>query len=149
MALWGTVCIGTLVGYQPPKKHTELDHLSFWQKIARLDLIGAGLLTVGLTLFLVGLNLGSGSQAWKSSRVLATVITGLVILIAFGIYEVLGTKTGILHHDLFRGGRDRGGTFSICVALIFIEGIMLFAYILFYPSMYISFSSPLPVTFVR
>ncbi|TQS33405.1 hypothetical protein Golomagni_06251, partial [Golovinomyces magnicellulatus] len=48
---------------------------------------------------------------------------------------MLGTNTGILHHDLFRGGRDRGGTFSICVALIFIEGIMLFAYILFYPSM--------------
>lgn len=137
MALWGAIAVGIFVGYQPPKRHTQLDHLSFWQKLARLDLVGAGLLTTGLTLFLVGLNLGGGAFTWTAAPVLATLLIGLVVLLAFGVYEWKGTKTGILHHDLFRGGKDRGRTFAICVALIFIEGIMLFSYILFFPVLYV------------
>ncbi|CAL5865899.1 uncharacterized protein PFLUO_LOCUS105 [Penicillium psychrofluorescens] len=135
MALWGIIVIGIWVGYQPPKRHTRLDHLSFWQKLAKLDLIGAGLLTAGLTLLLVGLNLGSGTDPWTSTQVLTTLIIGIVTLIIFGVYEWKGTQTGILNHDLFKGGKDQGRTFSICVGLIFIEGILLFAYILFYPVM--------------
>ena len=133
MALWGMTAIGIFLGYRPPKRHTRLDHLSFWQKIGKLDLIGFGLLTIGLTLFLTGLNLGGGLFTWTNSRVLATLIIGIVILISFGVYEWKGTKTGILHHDLFRGGKAAGRTFAICVALIFIEGILLFSYIIFYP----------------
>ena len=135
MALWGVTTLLIVIGYQPPKRHTQLDHLSFWQKLGRLDLIGTGLLTTGLTLFLVALNLGGEIFAWTAAQVLATLIVGLVVLVAFGIYEWKGTNTGILHHDLFRGGRERGTTFTICVSLIFIEGILLFAYILFYPVM--------------
>ena len=135
MALWGAICIGILIGYKPPKRHTALDHLSFWQKLGKIDLIGAGLLTAGLALFLACLNIGSESEAWVSTQVLTTVIIGIVVLAVFAVYEWKGTQTVILHHDLFRGGRDRGGTFSICVALIFIEGILLFSYILFYPAM--------------
>ena len=133
MGLWGATAIGIFVGYRPPKRHTRLDHLSFWQKLAQLDLPGAGLLTTGLTLFLTGLNLGGGLFSWTNARVLATLITGIIILISFGVYEWKGTKTGILNHDLFRGGKAAGRTFAICVSLIFIEGILLFSYIIFYP----------------
>lgn len=132
--------MGLFVGYKPPKRHTRLDHLSLWQKIGRLDLPGCGLLTSGLTLFLTGLNLGGGIFAWTTAPVLATLIVGAVILIAFGVYELKFTETGILHHDLFRDGKDRGRTFAICVGLIFIEGILLFAYVIFYPVLYV-FSS--------
>jgi hypothetical protein len=135
MALWGATAIGIFIGYKPPKRHTQLDHLSLSQKLRRLDFAGAGLLTTGLTLFLVGLNLGGGTFTWTAVPVLATLIIGISVLIAFGVYEWKFTKTGILHHDLFRGGKERGRTFSICVGLIFIEGIMLFSYILFYPVM--------------
>jgi hypothetical protein len=133
MALWGVTAIGIFVGYRPPKRHTRLDHLSFWQKLSQLDLPGGGLLTVGLTLFLTGLNLGGSLFSWTNARVLATLITGIIILISFGLYEWKGTKTGILNHELFRGGKAAGRTFAICVGLIFIEGIMLFSYIIFYP----------------
>lgn len=138
MALWGAIALGILVGYQPPKRHTQLDHLSFWQKLRRLDLMGAGLLTTGLTLFLVGLNLGGTEFTWTAAPVLTTLLIGILVLILFGLYEWKGTSTGIVHHDLLRGGKDFGRTFSICVGLIFIEGIMLFSYILFYPVMYVT-----------
>ena len=133
MALWGATAIGVLLGYRPPKRHTRLDHLSFLQKIGHLDLAGCGLLTTGLALFLTGLNLGGGLFTWTNVRVLTTLIIGIVVLICFGVYEWVGTKTGILNHDLFRGGKAMGRTFAICVSLIFIEGIMLFSYIIFYP----------------
>ena len=135
MALWGLTAIGIFVGYRPPKRHTRLDHLSFFQKLRHLDLPGFGLLTTGLTLFLTGLNLGGGLYTWTNSRVLATLIVGLVLLAGFGVYEWKGTKNGILNHELFRGGKSAGRTFAICVALIFIEGILLFSYVIFYPVM--------------
>ncbi|KAL3483021.1 major facilitator superfamily domain-containing protein [Aspergillus germanicus] len=133
MALWGATALGLLFGYHPTKRHTALDHLTLREKLARIDLVGFFLLSAGIALFLTGLNLGGGIYAWSSPAVLATLIVGLVLLVVFGVYEWRFTSTGILHHDLFRGGEKRGRTFSICIGLIFIEGILLFAYVIFYP----------------
>ncbi len=84
--------LGIFVGYRPPKRHTDLDELSLLQKIGKLDLIGFFLLTAGLTLFLTGLNLGGGLYAWSDAHVLGTLISGLVILLCFAIYEWKGTR---------------------------------------------------------
>jgi len=133
MALWGVTTICIIVGYKPPKRHTRLDHLSLFDKIKALDLIGFGLLTAGLTLFLTGLNLGGALYEWTSSQVLGSLITGIIVLISFFVFEWKGTKTGILHHDLFKGGKEKGRTFAICAGLLFIEGILLFSIVIFYP----------------
>lgn len=134
MALWGVCGLGILGGYQPPTRHTRLDHLTFWQKLSHLDLVGFGLITSGLSLFLVGLNLGGGLYGWENARVLATLVLGLVILFLFGLYEWKGTKSGILHHDFFRRGENGAARcFTICMVLIFIEGALVFAYVIFYP----------------
>ncbi len=127
--------MGIHLCYRPPKRHTRFDHLSFWQKLGHLDLPGSSLLTTGLVLFLVGLNLGGSLYAWTSPRVLATMIIGIIILIIFGIWEWKGTKTGILHHELFQGENDRGRSFALYNALIFIEAILLFTFAIFYPIM--------------
>ena len=132
-ALWGATTIALFVGYHPPKRHTNLDNLSFWRKVGKIDLIGCGLLTAGLTIFITGTSLGGGLYTWTNARTLSTMIIGIVMLIAFGIYEWKGTKTGILNHDLFRGGRNKGRTFAICVALLFMESVMIFCVGLFYP----------------
>lgn len=133
MAIWGLTALGIFFGYRPPKRHTRLDHLSFMQKIKRLDLPGCVLLTAGLTLLLTGINLGGGLFTWKSAPVLATLIIGIILLVVFGVYGWRFTKTGILDHGLFQGGKNRGRTFAICIALMLIEGVMTFAFILFYP----------------
>ncbi|KAK5049302.1 hypothetical protein LTR84_004231 [Exophiala bonariae] len=135
MGLWGAIALGLLIGYKPAKRHTRLDHLSRWQKITALDLPGSALLTTGLTSFLTGLNLGGSLYPWTNARVLTTLILGALILVAFGVYESFGTSSGILHHDLFAGGKTQGRTFSICVSLIFIEGVLLFSYVIFYPTL--------------
>lgn len=133
MGLWGASGLGILVGYRPPKRHTRLDHLRLWEKIRQLDLPGFGLFAAGLTLVLVGLNLGGGEYAWTSRHVLATLVTGLAVLVCLSLYEWKGTSTGFLHHDLFRGGGGKGRTFAIGLWLIFAEGILLFSYVVFFP----------------
>lgn len=134
MALWGAAAVGIFAGYSPPKRHTRLDHLSIWQKLGHLDFAGFVLLAAGLSLLLVGLNLGDVFNNWTDRRVLVTLVLGIVLSISFGIYEWKGTTTGILHHDLFRGGPPGAGrTFLISVGLIFIEGTLLFSFVIFYP----------------
>lgn len=133
MALWGASALGVQLGYNPPKRHTRLDNLSLFHKVASLDLAGFFLLTAGLTLFLVGLGLGGQQYAWDSGQVLGTLITGIVILIGFGVYEWKGTATGMLHHELFKGGKEHGRTFALSACLVFIEGILLFSFSIFYP----------------
>lgn len=134
MGLWGASGLGVLFGYRPPKRHTRLDHLGFWQKLGHLDFTGFGLFAAGLSLFLVGLNLG-GQYAWTNARVLSTLISGLLILLGLGVYEWKGTSTGFIHHDLFRGKDGMGRTFALCLWLIFAEGILLFPYVVFFPIM--------------
>ena len=110
-----------------------MNELSLWSKLRSLDLVGCSLLISGLALFLTGTGLGGGLYSWTDVHTLATLVVGIVTLIAFGVYEWKGTKTGILNHDLFRGGRDQGQTFALCVSLIALEAIMIFGYALFFP----------------
>ena len=99
----------------------------------RMSSLTPSQLTAGLTLLLAGLSLGDTPWAWSNVRVLAPLVVGIVILIAFGVYEWKGTKTGILHHELFISR-----TFPICIGLIFIEGIELFTVIVFYPALFVA-----------
>jgi MFS family permease len=135
MAWWATAAIGIFIGYRPPKRHTRLDHLSLWQKLGYLDIPGCILLSLGLTLLLVGVNSGGNLYAWTSARVLATMVIGLVMLATFGVWEWKGTKNGILNHELFQKGKALGQTYALCIALILLEGAILFIYVIAYPVM--------------
>lgn len=128
--------MGLLLGYNPPKRHALFEHLSFWQKLGTLDIIGAALLVSGTTLFIVGLNLGGGQFPWGDAHVLGPLVSGIVALLAFGVYETWGTKVGILHHDLFKGvtRRQKAGFPVFCI-LFFCEGAIFFATAVWYPVM--------------
>ncbi|KIW18439.1 hypothetical protein PV08_02727 [Exophiala spinifera] len=132
MGLWGLSILGIFFGYKPPKRHSRYDHLSFLQKVLKLDLAGSFLLASGLSLFLVGLNLGGNLYSWKNARTLCTLVIGLVILVVFVLFEWKGTKVPLVDHRLFEGGKSKGRTFALCMVLICIEGIMLFAVAVFY-----------------
>ena len=132
MGLWGLAIIGLFFGYKPPKRHSRYDHLSFSQKLLRLDIAGSFLLAAGISLFFVGLNLGGGLYSWANANTLCTFLIGIVLLIVFGLFEWKGTKTPLLDHRLFKGGRNEGRTFTICLILICIEGLMLFAVSVYY-----------------
>lgn len=131
MALWAATAVCLQFGYNPPKRAGRFHHLSLYKKITHLDLPGYVLFAAGLTLFLVGMSLRSAQYTWTDRQVLAPLIVGIVILVGFALYEWRGTSVGFLHHGLFRG--KMGRTFSICVGLIFFEGVLLFSYVAFFP----------------
>ncbi|KAK5312453.1 hypothetical protein LTR93_011324 [Exophiala xenobiotica] len=135
LGLWLLAALGVLFGYRPPKRHTQFDHLLFFQKVKQLDLPGCSLLTAGLALFLTALTIGGGMYSWTNARTLSTMVSGLAILVVFGLYEWKVTKTGILHHDLFRGGELKGRTFAICCVLFFIEGLCFATFLIVAPLM--------------
>ncbi|KIX97340.1 uncharacterized protein Z520_06792 [Fonsecaea multimorphosa CBS 102226] len=130
--LWGASALSLFLGYRPPKRHTRLDHLSAWHKFRQMDLLGALLLGSGLCLLLAGVNMGGSVYPWTSATVLSTMLSGIALLILFGVWEWKGTKTGIMHHELFTHSRSLS-TFCICVALVFSEGVLVYAFIVFYP----------------
>ena len=108
--------------YNPPPRDPQVE-LSQHQKLARLDWVGYLLFVPGLVLFSFALTSSSGVYPWNSSKIIGTLVVGLVLLIMFIIYEWKFTKTGMLHHGLFSRGRN----FFICLVIIFAEGITFFA----------------------
>jgi hypothetical protein len=133
MGLWGLSAIGIFVGYKPLKRQSAVSDLPMSQKIRKLDLPGFALLTIGLTLFLTGMSLGGGLYSWTDPRTLSTLIVGIVVSIAFGIYEWKVTSTGMIHHGLFSLGRRYARTFALCCALFAVEAALIFAFVVFYP----------------
>ncbi|CAK1364172.1 unnamed protein product [Cercospora beticola] len=132
MALWGFSVVGILFGYLPPKRTSDASTLM--NKLGRIDWVGSALLTAAIALFVAGFNLVS-VFAWSSAKVLGPLVSGVAAFIIFGLYEAFGTKTGILPHELFRGGGRHGWAFAIFCFLFFIEGVTFFALVTFYPVM--------------
>ena len=133
MAMWAASLVSIYFGYNPPKRKSQHDSLTWVQKLGQIDIAGSVLLTAAVTLILVGLGLGGGQYSWSSARVIATIVVGGVLTVAFGLYEWKGTRTGILHHDLFLPGKANGRTFAICTMLFAIEAIILITFTIFYP----------------
>ncbi|KPI34758.1 uncharacterized protein AB675_2 [Cyphellophora attinorum] len=133
MGLWAVTVAGIVIGYRPPKRHTRYSDLSFAQKLGRTDFIGGAFLASGLTLLLTGLVLGGNQFPWSSARVIALLAVGAVLLVGFGLWEWKGTDSGIFHHDFFRGNRAMAQSFALCLLLMFLEGVLFFSVVVFYP----------------
>ncbi|KAG4411839.1 hypothetical protein IFR04_015023 [Cadophora malorum] len=82
------------------------------------DPIGSVLYVCGASLLLLGLNWSGGTYSWGSAQVLAPFITGVALLIGFGLYEWKGRDDGLIAHELF----ERGRNFTLSFVGIIIEG---------------------------
>ncbi|OGE55170.1 hypothetical protein PENARI_c005G08212 [Penicillium arizonense] len=84
-----------------PQSRPNPENLSKVSRVLKIDWSGVFLVTAGLCLFLVALHYGDNPDPWDSAKVLATLIVGIVCLLAFGVWEWKGTSVGLLRHDLF------------------------------------------------
>lgn len=114
--------LGILLGYNPPARELETS-MSTRQKFRSIDWIGCALLTPGLVLFSLALGWSRNPYVWTDVHILAPFIVGVACLVAFGVYEWRFTSDGLLHHSLFRMGRN----FPIAMAVVFAEGAAFFA----------------------
>jgi hypothetical protein len=58
-----------------------------WEQFKRQDFIGMCLYIAGLVLLLMGVSWGGGSYPWKSAHCIATIVVGVLTLVAFGVYD--------------------------------------------------------------
>ncbi|KAJ7638418.1 iron permease [Roridomyces roridus] len=78
-------------------------------KLAKVDWIGNGLVIVGSTLSILGLSWGGIRYPWDSAQVLAPLIIGLALLVAFGVYEAKVPARPAILLDVFRNRTSLSG----------------------------------------
>ncbi|OQD88093.1 hypothetical protein PENANT_c004G07460 [Penicillium antarcticum] len=90
---------GTLQ-YKPRSTRTWLD--SIWFYVIEFDIIGIFLMIGGTILFLTSFNIAGNTQGqWKSPKIIAMMVVGFCILVAFAVYERwLAPKPFIPYHLL-------------------------------------------------
>lgn len=104
-----------------PSARPNPENLPMSKRILKIDWLGVFLITAGLSIFLVGLQSGGNAAPWDSARVLACLIVGGAVLVAFTLWEWKGTSRGILAHGLFIH-RNYGVTLGLCL----VGGMVLF-----------------------
>lgn len=60
------------------------------EQVKRQDFVGFVLFTGGLVLFIMGLSWGGVVYPWKSGHVIATIVVGLIALVAFVLWDAYG-----------------------------------------------------------
>ncbi|MCJ1473255.1 hypothetical protein MMC13_001906 [Lambiella insularis] len=112
-----------------PRSHTRAEGVSKKDLLKRIDYLGAFLLILGLTLFLVGLQSGGQNYLWGSAYVLCQMLIGLALIAIFIVWEWKGAKYPIIPHELFAGQNIMG----IAFVLSFVSGILFYSFINFLP----------------
>ncbi|KAI9164073.1 Siderophore iron transporter mirB [Paramyrothecium foliicola] len=76
---------------------------SLWHYTVQFDAAGVILFAAGLTVFLLPFTLAdSAPNGWKSGYIIAMIVVGLVLLVAFGLYESLIAPTPFIKYELLR-----------------------------------------------
>lgn len=119
----------TLFFYFPPPRVNTLGKTKM-QVLKEIDYIGGILSIGGMIMFLAGLQWGGYQYPWTSAHVLAPLIVGVVLLIAFCLWEMYGAP-----HPMFPGRIKQDPRVLLLTLLItFISGMNFFAYLMFWPT---------------
>lgn len=119
-AVFALAILGCFFGYNPPRR--ELQATPLKKKLLALDWVGYFLVCPGVVLFEVSLSWSQNPYPWDSAHVLAPLLIGISLLIAFVIYEWKFKTDGMLNHALWTS-RNLG----LSMGIIFVEGFVFFA----------------------
>ena len=72
------------------------------QRVRQFDPVGTALLLPGLVLLLLALQWGGNAYAWGSTRVVVSLVLGLVLLVAFGISQLWAGDNGTVPPRILR-----------------------------------------------
>src|SRR4051794_4935293 len=93
----------------------------------RIDYLGAVVLAAGLSAVVLFTSLGGTSYAWGSPQIVALIVGGVVLLVAFPFVEARAAEP-LLPLELFRNR-----VFTVSSAVGFIVGLALFGAVTFLP----------------
>lgn len=122
VALHGLTSIGLFCFYWP-KKRSDYPRMTFKQWAWACDPIGSILLIGSATLMILALNWAGGAYKWSSPQVCANLVIGIVLFIAFCLYEWKGRSDGIVAHVFF----STGPNFMLSTFAFAIEGWIFYS----------------------
>ncbi|KAK5117986.1 hypothetical protein LTR62_004030 [Meristemomyces frigidus] len=92
IAVAATAVILFFFFYHPPNFQLLHENRSARQQFMRQDFLGLVLFIGGLILFIMGLSWGGIAYPWGSAHVIATIVVGFTLLVAFVLWEAYGHK---------------------------------------------------------
>ncbi|KAL2354515.1 fungal trichothecene efflux pump-domain-containing protein [Cryomyces antarcticus] len=119
----------TAIFYFPPPR-VNSQGLSRNEILAQIDYVGGLLSIAGMLLFMMGMQWGGYQYPWSSAHVLAPLILGVVLLVAFGVWETHGAKYPMFPKRLRQDPRILGLT----LVITFISGANFFSILMFWPT---------------
>ncbi|KAK4949977.1 hypothetical protein LTR10_011819 [Elasticomyces elasticus] len=122
-AITGVISVvGTAVFYHPPSH--PLIEISRRQLIAEVDYLGIVLYSVGIALFLIGLNWGGLDYPWVSAAVLVPLILGILIFASAFVWDFSGRpKRPLFPARLIKRYRE----YLSLLIFIFVVGMVYFS----------------------
>lgn len=114
--------------YKDPSRLTE--DYTFRHVLKELDYIGGLLSTVGITLFMMGLQWGAAQYPWGSAHNLAPLLIGLAFIIAFFVWQVFAPHP-MVPRALFSKSKK---TMIIILLITFLSGGNFFVLLLMWPT---------------
>ncbi|MEU8587239.1 MDR family MFS transporter [Streptomyces sp. NPDC048664] len=102
-------------------------HLPKKQAKTRIDYLGAGLLTVGITSIVLVTTWGGSEYAWTSARIMELIAIGVAALIGFVFWQTKAAEPVVPLHIF------RSRNFSLMSVIGFITGFVMFGAVLFLP----------------
>jgi len=128
--LWAFIgLVLTVVFYHPPPRVNSLG-MSRKQILAEIDYIGGFLSVAGFLLFMMGMQWGGYQYPWSSAHVLAPLILGAVMIVAFVFWEAYGAK-----HPMFpKRLRQEPRILGLTLVITFISGANFFSILMFWPT---------------
>ncbi|MFB8776598.1 MDR family MFS transporter [Streptomyces broussonetiae] len=102
-------------------------HLPRKRSQARIDYLGAGLLTVGITAIVLVTTWGGTEYAWTSARIMELTAIGVVALVGFVLWEKRAAEPLMPLHIF------RSRNFTLMSVIGFITGFVMFGAVLFLP----------------
>ncbi|MFI9648708.1 MDR family MFS transporter [Streptomyces sp. NPDC052040] len=102
-------------------------HLPRKRAQARIDYLGAGLLTVGITSIVLVTTWGGTEYAWTSARIMELIGIGVAALIGFVVWQTKASEPVVPLHIF------RSRNFTLMSVIGFITGFVMFGATLFLP----------------
>ncbi|KAF7136999.1 hypothetical protein CNMCM5793_006750 [Aspergillus hiratsukae] len=100
-------------------------------KLAAVDFVGAALALGGTAVLLLGLNWGGGEYAWASAHVVATLVVGVAVCVAFVLWQWKGAKVPLVPMHIFRSRIVNGA----CLTM-FVNGWNFLVQVYYIPTFY-------------
>ncbi|KAJ5019080.1 Efflux pump dotC [Colletotrichum sp. SAR 10_99] len=108
LTLLCTVCV---IFFMPLRKVEG----NWKMKLKAVDFVGSGLALAGTSVLMLGLTWGGGEYPWNSAHVIATIVVGFVVCVAFVMWQWQGAKFPLVPLHIFKSKIVNGACITMAI----------------------------------